>query len=423
MKDVRALCHHCLVKVNSTPFICKLCQVVGYCSKMCRSAAQSLHAMECRGILELEKCRPNHVHTSSSPSDCTKCWPPIHALMVARIINKQILADKKQQSGDCISFLSHSDKLPFVQEMQFSGMKRYVRQLVPNQVSDDEIDRIFCAVGANAATISSPPDTSAVGMYVEYSLLNHMCKPNCGWEMNDGAISVFAHEDIRAGDQLGISYLLPEYCLYLREVRRKELVDVFGFDCCCDVCLGEEIIGSKYWLLDKQKRAFITPWSPQMIQDVMDRAWEILRPHRFFILPPSEIIQILEDEIKIQKQCLEKSNVIRVMTVKTLIGKYGEHGEMEKAVNCFMSIGESGMNTLIEYGTVIDATEVVDMIGDFCLQLGRMEECHQMAQLMKRIVPKWRPHAVELHKSPRSKYNKHTQDKETYERGAVLPEM
>ena len=241
--------------------------------------------------------------------------------------------------------------------------------------------------------------------------------------MNDGDISVFAHEDIRAGDQLGISYLLPEYCLYLREVRQKELVDVFGFDCCCDVCLGEEIIGSKYWLLDKQKRAFITPWSPQMIQDVMDRAWEILRPHRFFILPPSEIIQILEDEMKIQKQCLEKSNVIRVMTVKTLIGKYGEHGEMEKAVNCFMSIGESGMNTLVEYGTVIDATEVVNMIGDFCLQLGRMEECHQMAQLMKRIVPKWRPHAVELHKSPRSKYNKHTQDKETYERGVVLPEM
>ncbi len=102
-------------------------------------------------------------------------------------------------------------------------------------------NHIFCAIGANAATISSPPNTSTVGLYVEYSLLNHMCKPICGWEEKNGAISVFALEDIKAGDQLRISYLLPKYCLYLREVRRKELVDVFGFLCYCDVCLGEEL--------------------------------------------------------------------------------------------------------------------------------------------------------------------------------------
>ena len=92
--------------------------------------------------------------------------------MVARIIHKQILADekhgKKQQSGDWISFLSFSDKLPLVQEQQFSGMKRYVQYLVPshNSVNQSEIDRVFCAVGANAATISSPPDTSAVNWVV-----------------------------------------------------------------------------------------------------------------------------------------------------------------------------------------------------------------------------------------------------------------
>ena len=238
-----------------------------------------------------------------------------------------------------------------------------------------------------------------------------MCKPNCGWEEKDGSISVFALEDIKAGDQLGISYLLPEYCLYLREVRRKELVDVFGFNCCCGVCLGEEIVGSKYWLLDRQKRAFITPWSPKMIRDIMDRAWEVLRPHRFFILPTSEIVKILEQEVKIQQQCLEKTNVIRLLTVKTLIGKYGELGEMEKAVDCFMTVGESGMDALVEYGVVLDATEVIDMIGDFCLQLGRVEECHQLAQLMKRLTPK-RPSAIERHESPRLKHKEQSQIKE-----------
>lgn len=143
----------------------------------------------------------------------------------------------------------------------------------------------------------------------------------------------------------------------------------------------------------------------------MDRAWEILRPHRFFILTPSEIIQILEHEVKVQQQCLEKSNIVRILTVKMLIGKYGELGKMEEAVDCFMTIGESGMNTLVEYGTALDATEVVDMVSNFCLQLGRMEECHQMAQLMKRLTPK-RPPAVEVHESPQLKHKKPSQDKE-----------
>ena len=415
-KDVRTLCHHCLVKVDSPPLVCKHCRVVGYCSKKCQRAAQALHALECGGILELEKRRPKHEHSLSTPNDCTECWPPIHALMVARIINKQILANekrgRKKQSGDWISFLSFSDKLPQVQEQQFSRMKRHVPYLVPSQVSQSEIDRVFCAVGANAATISSPQDTSAVGLYVEYSLLNHMCKPNCGWEEKDGAISVFAFEDIKVGDQLGISYLLPEYCLYLREVRRKELVDVFGFNCCCDVCLGEETVGSDYWLLDRQKRAFITPWSSKMVEDVMDRAWEVIRPHRFFTLPPSEMVQILEQEVKVQQQCLEKTNVIRLLTVKTLIGKYGELGEMEKAVDCFLTVGEDGMNALVEYGIVLDATEVIDTIGEFCLQLGRMEECHRMAQLMKRRTPK-RPSAIiELDEGPRLKHKKGSLHKE-----------
>ena len=251
---------------------------------------------------------------------------------------------------------------------------------------------------------------SAVATYIEYSMLNHMCKPNCGWEEENGAVFVFALEDIEAGEQLGISYLLPEYCLYVREVRRKELMDVFGFNCRCHVCLGEEITGSEYWLLDQQKRSLITPWSHQMIRDVMERAWEMVRPHRFFVLPPEEIAKILEQEIKVQKLCLEKSNVVLILTARTLIAKYSEVGEIEKAIDRFISVGESGMCTLLQYGTVLDATEIVDMIGMLCLQLGRMEECQQMAQLMQRLLPK-RPSEesfCELLGSKCTKQNKQT---------------
>ena len=390
VKDARALCHHCLVEVGGTPFVCNDCKVVGYCSKECLDAALSLHAMECRGLVELEKYRTKHVHTPSSPGDCTECWPPVHALMVARIINRKILLGKKQ-TDSWISYLCYSDKLPPVQERQFSEMKQYVRQLVPDDVSDQDVHRAFCAVGTNGATVSSPIDTSAVATYIEYSLLNHMCRPNCGWEEENGAVSVFALEDIEAGDQLGISYLLPEYCLYVREVRRKELMDVFGFNCHCPVCLGEEVIGSKHWLLDQQKRSLIAPWSHRMVQDIMERAWEMVHPHRFFILPTQQLIQILEPEFLLQKSCLDKSNVILILTAKTLISKYIELGEMEKATDCFTSISEDGMNILLRYGTVLDVTDIVDMIGMANLQLGRMEECKRMAELMQKVFPERAP--------------------------------
>ena len=44
---------------------------------------------------------------------------------------------------------------------------------------------------------------------------------------------------------------------------------------------------------------------------------------------------------------------------------------MEKATDCFTSISEDGINILLWYGTVLDVTEIVDMIGMAYLQLGR----------------------------------------------------
>ena len=268
-------------------------------------------------------------------------------------------------------------------------MKPFVRHLVSDDVSNHEIHRTFCAISANGATVNSPTDTSAVAIYIEYSLLNHMCRPNCGWEEENGAVSVFALEDIEAGDQLGISYLRSEYCLYVREVRRKELMDVFGFNCHCSVCLGEEVTGSKQWLLDQQKRSLIAPWSHQMVKKIMEQGWGMICPRRkFTTLLPSQIIQVLEPEVRVQRSYLDKSNSILILTAKVLITKYSELGESEKAIDCFMSVGESGMATLLQYGTVLEATEIIDQIAMSYLQLERMKEYNNMVAWMQQLLPK-----------------------------------
>ena len=86
-EQVRAMCHHCMVRVRGTAaIICPDCRVVGYCSDACRDSAKPLHKMECRGLVELEKLRGDvtaalHVATVD---DRTRYWPPPLALTVAR---------------------------------------------------------------------------------------------------------------------------------------------------------------------------------------------------------------------------------------------------------------------------------------------------------------------------------------------------
>ena len=60
VENTRAICHliHCLSKVRSaTPVVCRDCNVIGYCSKECSTAARALHNLECKGIAELERLR------------------------------------------------------------------------------------------------------------------------------------------------------------------------------------------------------------------------------------------------------------------------------------------------------------------------------------------------------------------------------
>ena len=60
--------------------------------------------------------------------------------------------------------------------------------------------------------------TLTTAIYLEYSLLNHICKPNCGWEQEYGKVCVFALQNIEPNSQLGISYMSFRYDINLREI-------------------------------------------------------------------------------------------------------------------------------------------------------------------------------------------------------------
>ena len=283
-----------MMRIRGTAVVCTECQVVGYCSDACRDGARPLHAMECKGLVQLEKLRGDStaVHTVTT-DDRTLYWPLPISLTVARALNKQMLLGRDQDSENWLEYLAWNDS--HMKVKAYPLVYRYVRMLVPDDLSDRDIYQAFCAVSINSADVDSAPSgTSAMALFMEYSLINHMCRPNCGWEMENGSISVFAARDIEAGAQLGITYLTEEFYLNVREIRRSKLWQNFGFDCRCSVCMGEEVPGSPYWLVDQQKRSLIAPWSLEMAKKVMDEGWELLCVSRRTDLTPTQVIQMLE---------------------------------------------------------------------------------------------------------------------------------
>ena len=386
IENTRVLCHHCLCKIRSgNPVVCSRCKVVGYCSRECLTDALPLHKFECKGVAELEKLRGKPgPYLTTERDDLRPFWPPNEVLLVARAINRRIL---QPDDGLSMHDLAPPMTLPLQKVKGFDLLKQRVHYLVPSSVSDDEIYETFRRMTNNSAKVESPRDTSATAVYLEYSLLNHMCRPNCGWEQEYGKMWVFALQDIEPKSQLGISYMSFRYDINLREIRRRELKESFGFDCSCFLCLEEEKVGSKYWLLDQKKRSLIAPWSRQWADKVMKNGWEQICRSRSMNDP--QAIKLLELAIKDQAPVLDKVNVILILTAIFLLYKCSlERDLCRKAISHFKLIGEKGMNALFEYGTMTAIEYVTLDIKACCEELGCMKEADEISNLMMTLFPK-----------------------------------
>ena len=182
VEHVRAVCHHCMVRVRGTAaIVCPECKVVGYCSDACRDSAMPLHAMECKGLVQLENLRGHSTAAYTvTTDDKTLYWPPPIAVAVARALNKQLLRGS-DQDGNWLEYLTWNDS--HAKMKTYPLMYPYMRMLVPDEVSDHDIYRAFCTVSINSADVTVPKGTAATALFMEYSLINHMCRLNCAWKM------------------------------------------------------------------------------------------------------------------------------------------------------------------------------------------------------------------------------------------------
>ena len=273
--------------------------------------------------------------------------------------------------------------------------------LVPEEISSQEIKQALCAISINAATIGgSPPGTLITAVYNnEYCLLNHMCKPNCEIDREeDGTIAVYTVDDVKAGEQLGISFVTREYYMNVREVRRAKLNECFGLDCNCFVCRRETLPGSKLWLLEQQKSSLIAPWSCAMARQTMVTGWDLLCDSNDLSLvdSPSKVVDISEPVVESQKLILDQHNVILVLTATTLFLMYCRMEESDRAIDVYYRyLGPVGIASLKEYGTQRDVADITDNVCIRFFDLERMVEFNDMFKLTQQLHPR-RPSHKEL---------------------------
>ena len=246
--------------------------VVSYCSEGCRKAARSLHSMECIGMSKLEKLRGKetldvvkHIDGHCSfPENYERLWPPCHALLVARILNKGILEGK-----DWIAFVDSANVncLSPVKSRVFPQLEKYVRLLTPTKITDEEIKKAFRMIGSNAGTdLPYSTVTYIVAVYnPEFTTVKHSCMPNSIVDFEkDGSAVLYTIEDVNVGEEIVTSFVPREYYINIREFRRAELQERFGLNCQCSKCQGEMVVGSRLWQLEARKSALIAPWSKAM---------------------------------------------------------------------------------------------------------------------------------------------------------------
>ena len=411
LNDVRSICHHCLESLDAmSPFVCRDCKIASYCSHECMDSNRPLHRIECNGMVELEKHRGKE--SSSWPDNVCEYWPPAHALLAARVINKGIMTED-QEASDWMDYATVPNTLPPASKVQsFAQLQKYVRLLVPEEITNNEIETTLRAVSFNAATVERCPKnidtverytktTMIVAVYnQEYTLLHHMCKPNCEAakeiENEDGKISVYTIDDIEAGAQLGISFLMIRYYANVRDIRLPKLKECFGIDCKCHVCTGEMERGSYWWLVDKQKSSLIAPWSFETARKAMVDGWNTMgKSSRISLAGDTAMLQHSLDTMHIY---LDQRNVMILLTAISLFYRYCLNQANQDAIEVFYSsIGHVGLFALFQYGTRREVAELAANLSICFLEMEEVKGFNSMFNFARQIHPR-RPSFAELGK-------------------------
>lgn len=385
---LKKLCHNCVksISTSSSAVVCDRCQVVAYCCKSCQDEALPVHRAECEGLADLEKARGTAIFRPFS--ECTlDYWPPYIVLLTTRALNRKVMERKSADEWE-IAFLSKPEKLPPSKEDGFKNVLQYMWPFVLRSITTEEmLYDAYCRIVINSsAKANTPSGVCAAVVYMDFSLLNHCCAPNCEDETEDGMKVVYALKDIEVGEQLCISYISNVHQLLPGEFRRKKLMEVFGFECICPVCMDEREVGSEGWLLEQQKNLVIAPWSRETTDFAMEEGKNALM--KLIQLQENEdwvrVAEEAEAALRKHKGVLDEKNVIRYLLSKALLEAYWQ---LDQPANG-LQIADVVLKSVEEYESPKDVQGILSQISVCYFKVGNVKMGRSLTKKAMKLFPK-----------------------------------
>ncbi|KAM9779555.1 N-lysine methyltransferase SMYD2-B-like isoform 1-T1 [Syngnathus typhle] len=309
-----ACCDFCFNRKESLAR-CGKCKKAHYCNVKCQKGDWAAHKLECSAMVAYgEKWRPSET-----------------SRLVARILAKKEMQRERSASerillvGDLQSHVEDTDKEKGDKiQADAAGLHRFYSKHLDFPDSK-ELLSLFSQVSCNGFTIEDE-ELSQVGtaIYPDVALLNHSCVPNAIVTFKGRDAEVRAVRDMKAGDEVLISYI---DLLYPTDDRNERLRESYYFTCDCEECRGR--------CKDKLKLKVRKRGAPAADAEAMMRyARQSIRDFQELkrVKTPSELLETCEETLEKMGAVLDDANVYMLHFDYQAMGVCVYQGDLHAAV-------------------------------------------------------------------------------------------
>ena len=244
-------CHRCFAMLAGSPLIECPCAMARYCSSECRRAAREDPGDHCA-----EECAKGGLWTA-----ITQETPVLATRIVRKDRDELKRGVKRRRRYTDLDWRGAWKATREHDERRRGAVAQACIAAVCAGLDEGDVLTACLVADGNTFNVKRPVGPKptapydwreiftvaecevASALFLDASMLNHSCEPNCFASFPGREIRIRNTEKVRSGGQLFISYG-PVAGGETRDVRRSLLSDAFGFECECDACVGRDRISS-----------------------------------------------------------------------------------------------------------------------------------------------------------------------------------